>query len=343
MHDRRRGASGSRPGVDELLPTDDRGVVVPDVVASLSWSPAELAPGDAVCIAGLTPHYSEANKSAAARRVLVASYAPAGEGYDRERYYAAREQEMDAGHAPGTTQFRISTLADFEGIEVARAALPGPTTPAGTAERRRRSQLLAEVKRSRMARAVFFASYMASSAWRTSSIGSVSVSHWVRATPTLASSGTRTSWTGIRHCATLSRIRSTTVSPSQLWAWHSTTRNSSPPRRPDDVALVGGLHERHAGGEDGGVAHLVAVGVVQGLEPVEVDEQHRHGLARLAAPAHVVGEELEHRGAVLEPRERVVGGRLVQQLALELALADPDGQGVDRRLQGVAGPTRAAA
>ena len=31
-------------GVDELLPTDERGVVRSDVVSSLSWSPVELAP-----------------------------------------------------------------------------------------------------------------------------------------------------------------------------------------------------------------------------------------------------------------------------------------------------------
>jgi Phytanoyl-CoA dioxygenase (PhyH) len=106
-------------GVDELLPTDDRGVVLADVVASLSWSPAELAPGDAVCIAGLTPHYSEANKSTAARRVLVASYAAPGDGYDRESYYSAREHEMARASARDS-QFRISTLADFEGIEVSK-------------------------------------------------------------------------------------------------------------------------------------------------------------------------------------------------------------------------------
>ncbi len=103
--------------VDELLPTDGLGVVIPDVASSLSWSPAELAPGDAVCIGGLTPHYSEANKSPASRRVLVASYAPAGEGYDRERYYAARKRQMEQATAHDEA-FRISTLADFEGIEV---------------------------------------------------------------------------------------------------------------------------------------------------------------------------------------------------------------------------------
>ena len=48
-------------GVDEVLPVDDRGVVRADVAATLEWTPAELAPGDAVCIDGLAPHYSEAN------------------------------------------------------------------------------------------------------------------------------------------------------------------------------------------------------------------------------------------------------------------------------------------
>jgi ectoine hydroxylase-related dioxygenase (phytanoyl-CoA dioxygenase family) len=113
------------PGVDALLATDTRGVVVPDVVSSLSWSPAELAPGDALCIAGTTPHYSEANGSPAPRRVLVASYAPAGEGYDRERYYAARQEQMERATARDE-QFRISTLADFEGVEVAD---PGTGVP----------------------------------------------------------------------------------------------------------------------------------------------------------------------------------------------------------------------
>ncbi|HVA02771.1 MAG TPA: phytanoyl-CoA dioxygenase family protein [Acidimicrobiales bacterium] len=108
-------------GVDELLRTDDRGVVVPEVVESLSWSPAELAPGDALCIAGLTPHYSLANKSTAARRVLVASYAPHGDGYDREGYYSARQREMAIASARDD-QFRISTLGDFEGTQVTSEA-----------------------------------------------------------------------------------------------------------------------------------------------------------------------------------------------------------------------------
>lgn len=110
-------------GVDALLPTDERGVVRDDAAAGLRWEPAELAPGDAVCIGGLAPHYSEANRSDRARRVLVASYAPAREGYGRDRYYSARQSEMTSATARDG-HFRISTLADFEGTEV------GGNTPA---------------------------------------------------------------------------------------------------------------------------------------------------------------------------------------------------------------------
>ena len=105
-------------GVEEPLPTDERGVVRDDVVDSLRWAPAELAAGDAVLLDGLTPHYSEANRGDRRRRVLVASYAPAGEHYSRDRYYSARAETMRrASQEDG--RFRISTLADFDGVEVA--------------------------------------------------------------------------------------------------------------------------------------------------------------------------------------------------------------------------------
>ncbi len=105
-------------GVDRLLPTDDRGVVRADVADSLPWAPVELAPGDAVVIDGLAPHSSEANRSRVSRRVLVASYAPLSEGYDRARYYGLRTAAMVAG-SERDGRARISTLADFEGTPVA--------------------------------------------------------------------------------------------------------------------------------------------------------------------------------------------------------------------------------
>jgi len=105
-------------GVHEVLPVDERGVVRDDVAAGLDWFPAELAAGDAVVIDGLAPHYSQANGSDAPRRVFIASYAPASEGYERAHYYGARRDRMrEATEHDG--RFRISTLADFEGTEVA--------------------------------------------------------------------------------------------------------------------------------------------------------------------------------------------------------------------------------
>jgi hypothetical protein len=104
-------------GADSALDTDDRGAVRADLVAALTFRPAELRAGDAVCIDGFAPHYSEANRSPHARRVLVASYAPVSEGYSRAQYYETRRAVMDDASARDG-RFRISTLADFEGDEV---------------------------------------------------------------------------------------------------------------------------------------------------------------------------------------------------------------------------------
>jgi len=104
-------------GVDEVLAVDDRGVVRDDVCATLAWVPLELEPGDAICIDGFAPHYSDANRTGAARRVLVASYSPGTSGYTRASYYERRAAVMsDATGRDG--RFRISTLADFAGTEV---------------------------------------------------------------------------------------------------------------------------------------------------------------------------------------------------------------------------------
>jgi Phytanoyl-CoA dioxygenase (PhyH) len=104
-------------GVDTVLAVDERGVVRADEGEKLDWSVAELAAGDAVCIDGLAPHYSETNRGTTPRRVLVASYAPTSEGYTREHYYAQRRDRMRA-ETERDGLFRISTLADFDGAEV---------------------------------------------------------------------------------------------------------------------------------------------------------------------------------------------------------------------------------
>ncbi len=101
-------------GVDGLLATDDRGVVRPEVARTLDWVPAEMAAGDVLRIDGLAPHYSDANTSDRSRRVFIASYAPADDGYDRDRYYRSRASNMSDA-AADDSRLRISTLADFEG------------------------------------------------------------------------------------------------------------------------------------------------------------------------------------------------------------------------------------
>ena len=106
-----------------MLATDERGVVRAEICATLTWHPVELAPGEAVCIDGLVPHYSEANRSDHARRVLVASYAPVTAHYRRAAYYAARSAEMRRASAADGRD-RISTLADFNGTRVASGAPP---------------------------------------------------------------------------------------------------------------------------------------------------------------------------------------------------------------------------
>jgi hypothetical protein len=105
-------------GVHEVLPVDERGVVRDDVASALDWFPAELNAGDAVVIDGLAPHYSEANNTEASRRVFIASYAPRRERYGRERYYRERDERMRQD-TERDGRFRISTLADFQGTEVA--------------------------------------------------------------------------------------------------------------------------------------------------------------------------------------------------------------------------------
>jgi 2-aminoethylphosphonate dioxygenase len=110
-------------GVDALLAADDRGVVRSDVVDSLRWDPVELTACDVVLLDGLAPHLSEDNRSPGRRRVLVANYAPTAEGSSRDRYYAARAETMRrASQQDG--RFRISTLADFDGVEVAERSAP---------------------------------------------------------------------------------------------------------------------------------------------------------------------------------------------------------------------------
>ncbi len=57
-----------------------------------------------------------------------------------------------------------------------------------------------------------------------------------------------------------------------------------------------------------GVAGGVPPGVVDGLEPVEVEEQHRQGAAVAAGPVQFVVEVAQERDAGEQPGQRVVAG-----------------------------------
>ena len=102
-------------GVDSELATDERGAVRADVAAALTFEPAELRAGDAVCIDGFAPHYSEANRSAApaasARRQLCAGVRGLQPGGSTTR--RARTTMTDASARDG--RFRISTLGRLRG------------------------------------------------------------------------------------------------------------------------------------------------------------------------------------------------------------------------------------
>ena len=103
-------------GVDEPLPTDDRGVVRDDVVDSLHWAPAELAAGDAVLLDGLAPHYSDANRGDRRRRARRQLRAVWRALLARALLPARADTMRRASQEDG--RFRISTLADFAGVEV---------------------------------------------------------------------------------------------------------------------------------------------------------------------------------------------------------------------------------
>jgi hypothetical protein len=89
--------------------------------------PAELAAGGAVMIDGLAPHYSEANGSDAPRRVFTRLRGR--EGWQPGALLPSAPW-THAGATRRDGRFRISTLADFEGTEVASGPAPEVCTHA---------------------------------------------------------------------------------------------------------------------------------------------------------------------------------------------------------------------
>lgn len=97
----------------ELLPTDERGCIRDDVVATLEWTPAPVRAGEALWFHSRTPHRSAANTSSSDRRAIFPTYNAAREGDLREAYYRQKSLEF-AELGDG----RVSLIGDFEGVVI---------------------------------------------------------------------------------------------------------------------------------------------------------------------------------------------------------------------------------
>jgi ectoine hydroxylase-related dioxygenase (phytanoyl-CoA dioxygenase family) len=98
------------------LPTDGRGRIEESVAASLEWRPVPLDAGDLLFFDSYTPHYSDTNTTARARRAAYLTYNAASLGDHRERYYADKRDEFarSGGDFDGE-RVRISITDDFLG------------------------------------------------------------------------------------------------------------------------------------------------------------------------------------------------------------------------------------
>jgi len=106
------------PGYERgLLPTDERGCLTAPTVEALDWCPVLLAPGDLLFFDSYTPHFSQTNRTARARRALYLTYNAASRGDHRDRYYADKLAEFDRTPADAD-RLRLSITGDFLGRPV---------------------------------------------------------------------------------------------------------------------------------------------------------------------------------------------------------------------------------
>lgn len=108
------------PGFDVgRLPTDERGRIEETAAARLAWRPVPLEPGDLLFFDSYTPHYSDTNTTARARRAAYLTYNAASLGDHRDRYYADKRAEFaERGDDFDGERVRISISDDFLGRPV---------------------------------------------------------------------------------------------------------------------------------------------------------------------------------------------------------------------------------
>jgi hypothetical protein len=100
-----------------LLPTDDRGCIRDEVVATLDWMPVEVRAGETLWFHSRTPHRSGPNRSPEPRRAIYPTYNAASEGDRRADYYRQKLEEFAAAGATGE-RVQVSLIGDFEGRPV---------------------------------------------------------------------------------------------------------------------------------------------------------------------------------------------------------------------------------
>lgn len=85
-------------------------MLLPEVERALRFETALMQPGDVLLFCSYAPHRSGPNRSAGWRRSAYLTFSPAGEGDQREAYYAAKAEAVAAGAAGS-----ISINDDFAG------------------------------------------------------------------------------------------------------------------------------------------------------------------------------------------------------------------------------------
>ena len=100
----------------ELLPMNERGCIVDELVATLTWTPVPLRAGQTLWFHSRTPHRSGANHSATDRRALYPTYNAAHHGDLRDQYYREKLERFRT-MKPGE-HVTVSLIGDFEGRPV---------------------------------------------------------------------------------------------------------------------------------------------------------------------------------------------------------------------------------
>ena len=100
----------------DLLPTDDTGCILAELVDGFTWTPVEVRAGQTLWFHSLTPHRSGRNESSTPRRALYPTYNARSEGDLRADYYRAKRDELAEADAAGRVP--VSLIGDFQGRPV---------------------------------------------------------------------------------------------------------------------------------------------------------------------------------------------------------------------------------